>query len=211
MKNEFTSLMLSETIFSDIDRFGLEVDESKNNNPNELRKVKILGLPSESIAIKLDIDPTPAIIKKFGRKGCVKLSWLIDDRRNRSDQKCDIVIIVPEIVNEEYLIIIGELKTKLRGQRSYRYQLTNSKLYIEYLISLIKEHYGKNYKIKFEFVVFTHSISPIPRLTKYFINQKYADSKIRIRFKTVTGSNPTIDYGDLLNTKSIQIKKFFKE
>ena len=209
MKSKFQDLLLKE-IFLPISQQEVVIKEDNNRNKKDkLWKLTIHGLDPEAIALKLDMKATKSLKERFGKEGCSRLSWLIADKRKFADQKCDLVIVQPYY--GQVRILIGEMKSGVPKQSDYKFQLINSKLFMEYIISLLSEYYEFEKTLKFEYVVFTNSNRPLPRIHKNYSSQKKVPGEIRLRFVKVTGHIARKGYDQIWSANSVIAEKFFNQ
>lgn len=208
MKSEILKMLHKEIILPRIGTDATEIIEPKNDNESDLVKLIIKGLYVDSVEIKID-QPSTQLIEEFGENGSRRLSCMVDDDENKADKKCDIIIIDPPN-NQGDRIMIGELKTKINKYSNFKTKLINSRIFIEYILALIKEHYGKESNPKFEYVVFYKKIHP-----KFFMQHKghlnhcNNKSSIRLRLIHVQGDNPKISYNTIWQTDWVLAETVF--
>lgn len=161
MKTEINQLMHQDAILPrlDSDNSSVLIEETQNQDDYLLKELIITNLKADSVELKLDQRPSDQAKEEFGQRGHSRLSRFVDDEKNKADRRCDIIIIEPKNSKDEYRIVFAEMKTTIKKVGDFKVQLLNSRVYVDYILELIRVHYDKEVYSRYEYVVFYKNIS----------------------------------------------------
>lgn len=130
MLNAFKDIISNHVVINiDTSQNSLTLIEKATNS--KIQKLHITGLPEQSFAFTLDHQP------KNNR--CFKqLSCYVHAGKKFVNKGSDLVIVFPE--NNQYNILILDIKSDKLHRKDDEKQFINSELYICYVISMIREY-----------------------------------------------------------------------
>ena len=138
MRNAFGDL-LREELFIEYNEPLNEVLAKEEDPGARLKKLKIKNVPTGACAFQLDFSPSGELKKTHG-KAFKQLSCLLKSDHSNANKKCDIVIAYQKDTRLHFLI--ADMKSDRPSKSSCKRQLRNSELFVQYLISLLKEYHG---------------------------------------------------------------------
>jgi len=116
---------------------------------SKIKKLHIHGLPDNALAFTLDHQPKGSASKLFKQLSC----YVNPENGSGVNKSCDLVIIT-QAGEDIYDVLVFELKSDKPNPMTTKKQLKNSELYIQYLISMLKCHYG----IQIKSINYRHAI-----------------------------------------------------
>lgn len=141
-----------------------------NNNKNEIVKLTITDIPDNVLFFTLDYKPDNKNNQNVESKKLQyyyqQLSLYLNKQNTHGiNTKCDLVFVFSR--NNTYYIFLCEMKSFRIKKEEIKTQLTSSKLFIEYILSLVKEFYNKQEEnLKFiNLVIAPNSFSMKPSST----------------------------------------------
>lgn len=138
MREAFGDL-LREELFIEYNEPLKEVLAKEESPGARLKQLKIKNVPEGACAFQLDFAPSGELKKTHG-KAFKQLSCLIKSDHGIANKKCDIVIAYPRDGRVHFLI--ADMKSDSPSKSSCKKQLRNSELFVQYLLSLLKEYHG---------------------------------------------------------------------
>ncbi len=110
----------------------------EDGTDSKIKKLTITALPDKAFAFTLDHQPGGSANRIFQQLSCY-----VDVTNDSGVNKgCDLVVIAPDNA-ENYTVLVFDLKSDKPRKEATEKQLTNSELYVKYLISMVETHYGK--------------------------------------------------------------------
>lgn len=103
---------------------------------SKIKKLHIQNIPQNTFAFTLDYQPSGPENRMFKQLSC----YVDISNKNAINKGCDLVLLIPQI--KHYTVLLFELKSKKPKQVATEKQLLNSELYVRYLMTLVKHHYG---------------------------------------------------------------------
>lgn len=170
MSLEKLKSILNKGIFSKKNSVGsVTLKESGHNS--DIKELVIKNLPSDSFVFTLDHkDPQCSHFDQ--------LSIYLNKNDAKINKSCDFVIAY--ISNSKIRILIGDIKSKKLDKTKIRCQLLNSKVFLEYLISLLRNHNADNqgnlyvFDVEFEYVIVHTQVANLLIKTPVSqVNRKY--------------------------------------
>ncbi len=159
---------------------------------SKIKKLKILSVPADSLAFTLDFKSN---VNKF----CFKqLSCYVNPKNGCGVNKgCDLVLI--SVKEGKCIIYIIDLKSGRIKKKQSELQLLNSKLYVQYLFSMLHAFYGKAFKnIIFKHVIVTSDNRNVKKAPVYSAKfTKISDTLYRNKVVTVKNGEARIHFGAL--------------
>ena len=112
----------------------------KESSPSsKIKNLTIKNIPKKSFAFTLDYQPGGTSNKFFKQLSCY-----INAASNSGVNKgCDLILLTDE-GNDQYRILIFDLKSEKPKKEATKKQLLNSELYVKYLMTLLENHLGIN-------------------------------------------------------------------
>lgn len=144
--------ILRSDLFIPVDQVRSELTIKEGNRDAKLRRLTLQRTPRGLVAFQLDHRPTGALATSI-KDGYKQLSWLINPSHPAANKKCDAVIVVSGDEGKADVFLI-DLKSDSFNKPECRTQLFNSRLYIEYLLNLVKEYHGLNIACRFHCIIF---------------------------------------------------------
>ncbi|MGK4478631.1 hypothetical protein ACSMDC_09625 [Yersinia enterocolitica] len=174
---------------------GCEIILEENDKNSAIKKLKITGVPDNSIAFTLDFNDTNQKKGMPSRLFKQLSSYISSSNGDGVNKSCDLVIITPEKKDDgfNFKIIVLDLKSEKANSRGET-QIENSIIFIEYLLSLAKYHYSEKHLDIFYFkrLITTAAV-------KNAIGRKGRDQKLTHKIPVkVHDSNSNIDYCRLI-------------
>lgn len=138
----------------------------KEDDPGaRLQKLYIRKLPIGTVGFELDHKPT-GLLKKNLKNAFKQLSCLVNSSHSIANKKCDAVLIVPDGDGAAIVLLI-DLKSEAPKRADCKKQLNNSRLYFEYLSSLMREYHGVDINWRFkQLIVFSARPMHVKPLTQ---------------------------------------------
>lgn len=180
--------ILNEKVIVAINQDKGSVPLKEDDPQSKLKKVEIYGLHEDTIVFKLDY-------KKIKKKS----DYLSNKEGLHSG--CDYVIVTR--YKEKNFILFSELKSSIKSRsirESAGEQLRHSTPFIEYIVSLLKIHYGLNFEFKYHYIVFG-----LKRLNK---KRTYTGKRI-IDYSPVKFKDLTIKF--FKNTEEVYISEILRD
>lgn len=141
----------------------------ENGELSEIKELTIKGVPSNSIAFTLDFS-TKGKSRSNGGDFSQLSSYFDKSNGDGLNKSCDLVIISED--NNKYNILVFDLKSKDPDIEKANLQLENSKVFIMYMIEVIRLIYGKT--VPESDICFRKAIATT-RVIKKTINPSYCN------------------------------------
>jgi len=135
---------------------------------SKVKKLHIQNVPENAFAFTLDYQPGGRNNRWFKQ-----LSSYVDIRNSKGVNKgCDLVLLIPQL--NQQIILIFDLKSKKPNREAAKRQLTNSELYVRYLMTMVQAYYGiETNSIQYKrAIVTTAERRGIPKTAIYRPNEK---------------------------------------
>lgn len=133
-----------------------------------LKNLRIERVPITGSAFTLDYTPDAALKKSLG-KAFSQLSCFIAGNHSLANKSCDLVLFSGS--SGELDVILADLKSRSPTKSECVKQLRNSELFVDYLLSLLREYHGVSITPRYRKIVF---FIADPIMAKRPTNQKNA-------------------------------------
>lgn len=133
---------------------------------SKIKKLYIKDVPENSFT--LDLQPGGAQNRWFQQLSCY-----VDIGNERGVNKgCDLVLLVPQC-ESQWVVLIFDLKSDKPRKGDTEKQLLNSELYVQYLMTMVRHHYGIDTStIRFQRSIVTTNKHSVRQSSTYRPNQK---------------------------------------
>ena len=112
----------------------LIVKEKGNNS--KIRKLFINNMPNDFLAFTLDHQPS----RDGGKRRCFQqLSPYVNFQNNKINKNADLIVLYQQTNSNNVLIV--ELKSDKLKRKPTQTQLDNTRLYVNYLLSMVNYYY----------------------------------------------------------------------
>jgi len=106
----------------------------ENKKESKIKKLYIQSVPEQSFAFTLDYEP------KGNSRWFKQLSCYVNPATDKINKGCDLVVVTYK--NNQWRILILDMKSDKPNISDTTTQLLNSELYVRYIVSMIENHYG---------------------------------------------------------------------
>lgn len=155
MAQDFRKILRHE-LFFDISSSG-ELVVKESDPSASLKKLTIKRIPAGAVAFELDHKPKGALATKL-KHAFKQLSNLVLSSHDKANKSCDLIIVLR---NEGKIkVVISDLKSHNFTKSDCEAQLTNSRIFFEYICALLQEYHGFTSEPEYRFVIF-HATKPI--------------------------------------------------
>lgn len=164
---------------------------------SKIKKIHINKLPENSFAFTLDFQPSNRRNKIFQQLSAY-LNIANDKGINKS---CDFVLVTVDC-NDNCVVLISDLKSDKPKKSEASIQLLNSRLYVQYLFSMLECHYGKNISaVKYKLLIIT-TAGKIGKAPVYAPNNPQKQDSQPYKIKSILvnkAGEANIFYNELVN------------
>lgn len=166
------------------------VDDSKvlrlkeDAEDSKIKELLIHNIPEKSFAFTLDKQ-----IKKADKRCFKQLSAYIDPSNGDGVNKgCDLVVFFFDITSSKWKVLIFDLKSDKPATIKTEKQLMNSKIYVQYILSLIDYYYKGKVddisKVEFKLSIVSTNTRGVSKNTVYKPNGEYLQPVYKTVFVT---------------------------
>lgn len=108
----------------------------ESGNDSRIKKLFVESIPEGSFAFTLDHQPSGRDNRMYKQLSC----YVNVSNQKGINKGCDLILFIP--IENNYTILIFDLKSKKPNIADTEKQLLNSELFIRYLMTLIQCYYG---------------------------------------------------------------------
>lgn len=172
--------ILREIINSDVEiKFSTDTKGQlilkENAEDSRIKILMIQNIPEESFAFTLDYQP------KLNKRCFQQLSSYLNKSANNINKGCDLVLITFE--NSECKVLLLDLKSDKPNRKETETQLINSKLFVQYVFSMIQEYSDSSIDYsKISYYLTAVVTKPQNKKSTYSPNDKKLNQKNSIKF-----------------------------
>lgn len=155
----------------------------ENNTNSKINKLHIKGVPEDAFAFTLDYQS-----KDYPR--CFQqLSCYINKAKDKVNKGCDLVLLIPKN-NDDWQILIFDLKSDKPKKKDTNEQLLNSELYVRYLLSMLEKHDNIDInKVKFKRAIVTTNERNISKNFTYSPNKNQYSAETLKKIPVMPNTN----------------------
>ncbi len=103
---------------------------------SKVKKLHIKNIPPNAFAFTLDYQPGSRENRRYQQLSC----YVDISNKMGINKGCDLILLIPK--ETQCIVLIFDLKSKKLKKGDTEKQLSNSELYVRYLMTMVKSHYG---------------------------------------------------------------------